>query len=683
VNGDGKKSRGGRTLPSEVCLATIAGGLSGRAVATATTAGPVNRKPRNCHLSHNQVGSLIAKCLPLTHVDCFDVAFRRECAAGLASNYVWSPDNAAVVVKTPVSWINSALISTFGGNCLSLEQCSADANDVFGLNSRDNIVGNNFFEVILMDCILKRREPGDNELSNTAIDAAQPMKAYAGSQCTEQDNFRYRTCIAILPGAGIFYCARERRKESEGKLNSLVPIELNWLHLDLEGPGVGAGQWFLPASYVQRLSNVGENGLCSVWRWRVKREGLLFPGCGLKLHANNLRLMSFRVKQCRDEEGPRLPPDLFDGKSQAHLGVDALREKYRNKLMVSNSTKRCCRHYAMGCLHGSFGPDVLIVDPRFTHDVDIPVSVEVPEEWNAVAAVSTDTLVQVRFLPALSGAGVLLDDVRAHAQSVQQEKKSKSARADLGDRGAMHPIGSRIPYDKSGVIGYATSAAGHALQLLRRAVAATAKLASLSIPAILRVIQDLENDSGMVVRVGMAGDGRWGRISHTMDLSVDLSNSSHYDVNDASRGFTIWTEDIPGSTEGWYFVLPNVYGKRSDGGGAFNGLAIRLTHGVLISWDGRLVRHGTSVVNRKGHVYGSFFAAKKAIVEHGQQMMAEIVKEKKEKAEASNALLCKSAKHGRRRRRHATPDSTNKTIESVVGATSSAAVPRKKTILTK
>ena len=83
-------------------------------------------------------------------------------------------------------------------------------------------MGNNFFEVILMDCILKRQEPGENELSNTAIDAAQPMKAYAGSQCTEQDNFRYRTCIAILTGAGIFYCARERRKESEGKLNSLV-----------------------------------------------------------------------------------------------------------------------------------------------------------------------------------------------------------------------------------------------------------------------------------------------------------------------------------------------------------------------------------------------------------------------------------------------------------------------------
>ena len=240
-------------------------------------------------------------------------------------------------------------------------------------------------------------------------------------------------------------------------------------------------------------------------------------------------------------------------------------------------------------------------------------------------------------------------------------------------------------FNKSRVMGYVTSQAGHALQLLRRAVVATAKLASLSIPAILlRVIQDLENDSGMVVRVGMAGDGRWGRISHTMDLSVDLSNSSHYDVNDASRGFTIWTEDIPGSTEGWYFVLPNVHGQRSDGGGAFNRLAIRLTHGVLISWDGRLVRHGTSVMNKKGHVYGSFFAPKKAIIEHGQQMMAEIVREKKENAEANNAFQCKSAKHGRCRRRHATPDSEDKkqTIDSVA-ATSSPAIPWKKNILTK
>jgi hypothetical protein len=147
------------------------------------------------------------------------------------------------------------------------------------------------------------------------------------------------------------------------------------------------------------------------------------------------------------------------------------------------------------------------------------------------------------YLPALSGAGVLLDDVRAHAQLIHQQRKSRPVRDGLGDEGAMYPIGSRICPDKSGVTRDVTSSARYAVRLSARAVKACATLASLSIPAVLRVIQDLENDSGMVAFEGMAGDGGDGHILHTMDQSVDLANSSHYDGNDASKCFTIWTED--------------------------------------------------------------------------------------------------------------------------------------------
>ena len=112
-----------------------------------------------------------------------------------------------------------------------------------------------------------------------------------------------------------------------------------------------------------------------------------------------------------------------------------------------------------------------------------------------------------------------------------------------------------------------------------------------------------------------------------------------------------------------------------------------MTHGVvLISWDGRLVRHCTSVMDRKNHVYGTFFAAKRSIVEHGQRTMAETMKAKKEqKAEADAALRHKSAKH-RRHHQHGPrePDSinNNQTIDSL-GMMSLPAIPRKKTILTK
>lgn len=130
-------SRGGRTLPSENCHATNAGSLSGRTLST-TTAGPVRRMPRNCFPTHNQIGSLVAKCLPLTHVDCFTLAFEiLECEAGLAKKYTWGP-NTLTVVKTPVSRINGALVSMFGGSCVLLEQCSVVAKNkyvLFGFNA--------------------------------------------------------------------------------------------------------------------------------------------------------------------------------------------------------------------------------------------------------------------------------------------------------------------------------------------------------------------------------------------------------------------------------------------------------------------------------------------------------------------------------------------------------------------
>jgi hypothetical protein len=104
-----------------------------------------------------------------------------------------------------------------------------------------------------------------------------------------------------------------------------------------------------------------------------------------------------------------------------------------------------------------------------------------------------------------------------------------------------------------------------------------------------------------------------------MDLSINLANSSHYD---ASQGFTIWTEEHPGTTQDWYFVLPNMRGKFPGTNREYNGIAIKLTHGVLIGWDGRLVRHGTSMVgSRIGNIYGIFFAPKTQIIMYGMSRL--------------------------------------------------------------
>jgi hypothetical protein len=143
---------------------------------------------------------------------------------------------------------------------------------------------------------------------------------------------------------------------------------------------------------------------------------------------------------------------------------------------------------------------------------------------------------------------------------------------------------------------YKTSRGTHEQEALRKAVVASARLAAVTIPTVLRIIQDVEEDGDIdPPEGGMNGDGGCLRVSFTMDVSVDLANASHFDVNDATQGFSIWTEDEPGKTKEWYFVLPNVYGRRSPGvdgkpGEIFHGVAIKLTHGVLIGWDGRVIQ---------------------------------------------------------------------------------------------
>ncbi len=61
-----------------------------------------------------------------------------------------------------------------------------------------------------------------------------------------------------------------------------------------------------------------------------------------------------------------------------------------------------------------------------------------------------------------------------------------------------------------------------------------------------------------------------------------LGNAAHDDVHDASQGFSVWMEDIPGTATNWYFLMPNVHGVNNYGT-HYNGIAIKLRHGTAIS----------------------------------------------------------------------------------------------------
>jgi hypothetical protein len=82
-------------------------------------------------------------------------------------------------------------------------------------------------------------------------------------------------------------------------------------------------------------------------------------------------------------------------------------------------------------------------------------------------------------------------------------------------------------------------------------------------------------------------------------------------------------------------------------GKTYNGMAIRLSHGVLVSWDGRLIRHCTAKMDcaHKCHFYGTFFAAKSKIVTYGmdrkirRHLRQELHEEQNGKASLSAATV--------------------------------------------
>ncbi len=111
-------------------------------------------------------------------------------------------------------------------------------------------------------------------------------------------------------------------------------------------------------------------------------------------------------------------------------------------------------------------------------------------------------------------------------------------------------------------------------------------------PHVLAVVRDMESDSSCQPISPMEGNPhKKCSVGFTIDMSVNLGNSSHFDVHNASQGLSARTEEIPDCGANWYFVLPYVHDLqvhrqggtwRAIEGGTFEGLAIELGHGVAI-----------------------------------------------------------------------------------------------------
>jgi hypothetical protein len=155
-----------------------------------------------------------------------------------------------------------------------------------------------------------------------------------------------------------FYCARERRKETQGILNSLVPINISWLRLKCVS-GVGAN-WFGESACVRRLSvgyenmNLGGKDqhaksaivVCSVCKWGIIRQGIHVASqiCGepsTLMTGPLAHIHVYQAYQCPDDSDPHLSPDLIDGSDESERRIMC-----NERLMNASSAQHHCRQYS-------------------------------------------------------------------------------------------------------------------------------------------------------------------------------------------------------------------------------------------------------------------------------------------------------------------------------------------------
>ena len=209
--------------------------------------------------------------------------------------------------------------------------------------------------------------------------------------------------------------------------------------------------------------------------------------------------------------------------------MDERRKAFFDAYVNGATARRYCCHYVAGFLHKHIDCNyVWVIDPAIFRDTDINISVHIyhPDGADKVGLVR-DSLVQDRYLPHVGPASTrLLGMIQHHAASLRQSpKKGAVVRSGHGDLGSMHAIGTRIHLDRKRRTQYVTSSADQEQPALARAVRASVQLAAIMTPGVLRIMQDIEDDSDILPTNGMTGHGSYGPVSHSMDVSIDLSNA--------------------------------------------------------------------------------------------------------------------------------------------------------------
>ena len=397
------------------------------------------------------------------------------------------------------------------------------------------------------------------------------------SSSKQKPDVYFRTLVVVLPAASVFYCPFLCHEES----GRLMQGPISWLRLHRRDGDAAKN------SFIQTIH--------SAWQIAALLQSNGIPRATPVLKAG------YHLHD-KDPAAPLIVPDQYDDSScQPGIfvrGEEQIKNWYQNAFRKLFSCKVGCRYYLPGCKHRSLNihpgdaHPCLVVDPFEEGACDLRVAI-----YDKDKKVVTDSVVCVR--DAFARHRHFIEELTTFGELIVQRTRKGNCRGTSNDDGQMYVLGDvrdRTSTTTRTRVSALTRKYRHFLPTICKKVR---RVSDELFPGATNAMLDKASDAGVEISPSLGGmDG----MSPTVVVSTDLANAPHLDTSDESHSVVYWTESVPGGTDGWYLLFPNILVKRSDKKNCsktHHGLAIRLFHGAAVAWDGRVLRHCTTKFEKK------------------------------------------------------------------------------------
>jgi hypothetical protein len=149
------------------------------------------------------------------------------------------------------------------------------------------------------------------------------VRTYHEDNLNDKNDYKFCTMILFMPHGGVFFSARERRKEDVNMAKTHVALDMSWLHLERSTNNNNG----------KVLYTFGKEGYVKQFHEEEPKDFRYdeYPNRSLKLFEKSVdRVLAwqislnrtsdlqqnrvvYRMDQCRDSKDPKMAPDVFDG----------------------------------------------------------------------------------------------------------------------------------------------------------------------------------------------------------------------------------------------------------------------------------------------------------------------------------------------------------------------------------